>query len=100
MRELENKQTRVVGAGRSRRAALERDDLERLLLKRGKRTVLRDEDEERICAAWRAFYSLHRRRFVARSKGRNGEESDFRRRSIAYTGLFEPGSVSKPSASR
>jgi hypothetical protein len=56
---------------------------------------------------WRAnslrlgsFYCLHRRDFIARSSGRNGEECDFRRRSFACTGLFELGSVSKPPISR
>ena len=56
---------------------------------------------------WRAnscrmesFYSLHRRGFVARSSGRRGEKCDFRRPSFACTGLFELGSVSKPSTSR
>jgi hypothetical protein len=55
---------------------------------------------------WRAnlcgmgsFYSLHRRGFVANSRGRSGEKCDFRRRSFACTGLFELGSVSRPLTS-
>jgi hypothetical protein len=47
-----------------------------------------------------SFCFLHRRGFVARSSGRSGEKCDFRRRSFACTGLFELGSVSKPSTSR
>jgi hypothetical protein len=46
------------------------------------------------------FYSLHHRGFVARSRGRSGEKCDFRRRSFACTGLFELGSVSRPSKPR
>jgi len=47
-----------------------------------------------------SFYFLHRCEFVARSRGRSGQKCDFRRRSFACTGLFEPDSVSKPSEPR
>jgi hypothetical protein len=36
-----------------------------------------------------SFSSLHRRVFVARTKCSSGEKCDFRRRSFAFTGLFE-----------
>jgi hypothetical protein len=100
MLELENKQARVVGLAGGGPTACGFRGAGTLLLRRVKRAFARGEAGERIRAAGGLFSSLRQRGFVARSKGRSGEESDFRRRSNACTGLFESGSVSKPPASR
>ena len=79
---------------------LDFDSVGPLLSKRVKHAFLVGEAGERMRTAWSVFTPCTRRGFVVRSSGRSGKECDFRRRSFACTGLFELGSVSKPSTSR
>jgi hypothetical protein len=100
MLELENKQTWVVNSAGSGHTECGFRGAGTLRLGQAKLAFARREAGEPIRAAGGLLSSLRQRGIVARSRGRSGEESDFRRRRNACTGLFESGSVSKPPASR
>src|ERR1035437_10872398 len=89
MLELENKQTRVVSLAGSGHTECGFRGAGTLLLRQVRLAFARREAGEPIRAAGGLFFSLRQRGIVARSRGRSGEESDFRRRRNACTGLLD-----------